>query len=524
MCLQTATGAAATTGAATTATTLTTASAAATTAATPAHTDAAVVVEYENVTDTIKRRLESPVNTPETEKPEFKKSKIPLALKSPVPIKKEIKEGGHRSRGSSVERCAPVGPPAGPTVPEGSMAGPIVSESPPAGPVTPKGFMAGPATPVSPPAGQTAPAGPQAGPTAPEGPPAGSATHAGSPKSPRNNSSTFNLLTDSELFTQISNNNLQSRPAPVPDHPQAEPCTVVEVKEHEIVKSTVSPIEQEIYPFEAIDAVVEFIPQSVETVNIIDDTENESPRESDEEDVPLGDDGRRRTVDLGTEPQTFVIEVKTLEHRMKPTLGILKQKNRSDDDKPKAMRVALVGVPDLIPDAEKEDNDGGTAPPLGRHHDELREYLVLDDVPHDLAALPEPSATDSCAHDAHGKHDKHEKHDKHDDTLVTSASIPEKMMSESGGSEVKEEVIYSEVEDPPQVNDLYVYGLFFKLISVRLRFADYRYTSFLKSWGRLLLSSGTKRKAKKQISRDSARRGDVGTLIMTSVSFLSLPT
>ncbi|CAB3232974.1 unnamed protein product [Arctia plantaginis] len=43
----------------------------------------AVVVGYENVTDTIKRRLESPVNTPETEKPEFKRSKIPLALKSP---------------------------------------------------------------------------------------------------------------------------------------------------------------------------------------------------------------------------------------------------------------------------------------------------------------------------------------------------------------------------------------------------------------------------------------------------------
>nr|XP_049693576.1 dystrophin, isoforms A/C/F/G/H isoform X3 [Helicoverpa armigera] len=339
------------------------------TAATQAHADAAAAVEYENVTDTIKRRLESPVNTPETEKPEFKKSKIPLALKSPVPIKKEIKEGGHRSRGSSLER------------------GKRVSESPMSDSVN-----SGMSTDSIEPSVSRVSSVPS------------------TPDTPKKNSSTFNLLSDSDLFTQISNNDIvpqPAAPAPPADRPQADPCHVVEVKEHEIVKSTVSPIEpMEMYPFEAIDAVVEFIPQSVETVEIIDDTENDSLTDSDDAHCSPGPDEKRRTVDLGTEPKTFVVEVKTLEQRMKPTLGILKRKSSSEQD----AASAAADVPDVVAGAEQ---------PLSRRaqREQLNEYLILDEVPREQAALPEPSATAAAA----------------------AASL------------APHEAIYSEVDDTPQL-------------------------------------------------------------------------
>ncbi|KAJ8709448.1 hypothetical protein PYW07_009274 [Mythimna separata] len=402
--------------------TSTTSATSGTSAAATQATDTAVVLEYENVTDTIKRRLESPVNTPETEKPEFKKSKIPLALKSPVPIKKDIKEGGHRSRGSSLERRR-------------------ASESPLSG------------SHVSAMSADSIEAGSRAG-SVPSTP--------STPDARKKNSSTFNLLTDSDLFTQINNDNIHAEPAPAPAPPAPDACTMVAVKEHEIIKSTVSPIEPvEMYPFEAVDAVVEFIPQSVDAVDVIDDTENESLSESDEEDVPLGDDEPWRAVDLGTEPKTFVVEVKTLEQRMKPTLGILKRKNSSDEDKPKAMRVSAAAVPDLIPSAEKQDGDVGmrTPPPtpldereapdcpllydlaaraaLVRGH-EHHEYLILDDVPREQAALPEPSATAACAAER-------------DHNLDTSAPAPEHATSKPVPPQPEEEVIYSEVEDSPQL-------------------------------------------------------------------------
>lgn len=228
------------------------------------------------------------------------------------------------------------------------------------------------------------------------------------PDTPKKNSSTFNLLSDSDLFTQISNNNIVPQPAPPADRPQADPCHVVEVKEHEIVKSTVSPIEpMEMYPFEAIDAVVEFIPQSVETVEIIDDTENDSLTDSDDAHSSPGPDEKRRTVDLGTEPKTFVVEVKTLEQRMKPTLGILKRKSSSEQD----AASAAADVPDVVAGAEQ---------PLCRlaQREQLNEYLILDEVPREQAALPEPSATAAAA----------------------AASL------------APHEAIYSEVDDTPQVN------------------------------------------------------------------------
>lgn len=401
-------------------------------------TENTVVVGYENVTDTIKRRLESPVNTPETEKPELKKSKIPLALKSPVPIRKEIKEGGNRSRASSLERYKRVS--------ESSMSGSISSA-------------------MSTDSIEPSTSRISSLPTTPD--------------TPRKNSSTFNLLKDSDLFTQISKNKIQPKQPQEIAKPKADPCHMVEVKEHEIVKSTVSPIETvEIYPFETIDSVVEFIPQNVETVEIIDDTENESLTESDGEGHPDSYE-RRPTVDLGTEPKTFVVEVKTLEHRMRPTLGILKRTISSEEEKPTTMRVAM-DVPDLIPTTEKQEENASlkTPPPTpldenkatecpllfdlavrqqeahrNIRRDEVNEYLILDEVPKDQAALPEPSATE----DTFDKR-RTDAADKvsNNSGIGISGSTPERIRRKFSQSVEEEEVIYSEVEDMPQVKYLYL--------------------------------------------------------------------
>lgn len=393
-------------------------------------TDATPPVEYENVTDTIKRRLESPVNTPETEKPEFKKSKIPLALKSPVPIKKEIKEGGIRSRGSSLERGKKKSESTMTDSTSSAMSVDSIKSCKSSAPPT--------------------------------------------PSTPNKDSSTFNLLQDSDLFTQISNNKLHAKattPTSQQARPKTESCHVVEVKEHEIVKSTVTPVEPtEIYPFETIDAVVEFIPQNAETVNIIDDTATESSEHGSEE-------GKRPSVDLGSEPRTFVIEVKTLDARMKPTLGILKR--RSDEgERPKSVRVAME-VPDLIPVEREQDVSMNTPPPTpldqdeamdcpllydlavrqkeaqtSLRRDEVNEYLILDEVPKDQAALPEPSVTEEIA-------DKlvHLKKQQIVDAMNRpikkvgigiGGSTPDRIRKKSA-SVVEEEVIYSEVEDMPQV-------------------------------------------------------------------------
>lgn len=376
--------------------------------------DTAPPLEYESLTDTIKRRLESPVDTPHTEKPEIKKSKIPLALKSPVPIKKEIKEGGIRSRGSSLERGKRKS--RSPT--SDSIGSAMSADSMEAG------------------------ARARAGGSAPS-----------TPSTPNKESSTFNLLQDSDLFTQISKNKLHAEPEPEParraERQKTDPCHVVEIKEHEIVKSTVTPIEpMEMYPFETIDAVVEFIPQNAETVHIIDDTDMESIE------LRSDDDDKRPSVDLGSEPKTFMIEVKTLEARRKPTLGILKRKSE-EDERPKSLRVTME-VPDLIPADEERDVSMKTPPPTpaaadeagecpllydlavrqqeaerSLRRDQVNEYLILDEVPKDQAALPEPSVTEEVA-----------------DQL---AGAGKQQAAEAGAAQGEEEVIYSEVEDMPQV-------------------------------------------------------------------------
>ncbi|XP_052744308.1 dystrophin, isoforms A/C/F/G/H isoform X2 [Bicyclus anynana] len=392
------------------------------TAATSTDDKETTIIEYENVTDTIKRRLESPVNSPETERPEFKKSKIPLALKSPVPIKKEVKEGGNRSRGSSLERRkkkadSPMTDSITSTMSTDSIEGSIsVMGSVPS-----------------------------------------------TPDTSRKDSSTFNLLKDSDLFTQISKNKIEPKPPLPPKTAKQDPCHVVEVKEHEIVKSTVSPIEpMEIYPSDTVETVMEFIPQTVETVNIIEDTENESI-ESEEE-----CDSKRSSVDLGSEPKTFVVEVKTFEQRMKPTLGILKRRGENDAEKAKVMKVSI-DVPDLIPELEKQDQDMSmrTPPPtpfegvnlecpllydlavrqneaqMNLMRDEVNEYLILDEVPKDQAALPEPSATETLATDTVEDLDGGK-------AVEIDNAKPESADNEPV-SAVEEEVIYSEVEYAPQV-------------------------------------------------------------------------
>lgn len=381
-------------------------------------------VEYENVTDTIKRRLESPINSPDTERPEFKKSKIPLALKSPVPIKKEIKESGNRSRSSSLERRKKKGDSPMTDSISSTMSTDSIERS-----ISIMGSV----------------------PTTPE--------------TPRKDSSTFNLLKDSDLFTQISRNKIEPKsPAPQAKSSKLDPCHVVAVTEHEIVKSTVSPIEpMEIYPSDTVETVVEFIPQTVETVEIIDDTEGESIGDSDDE-----TDETASSVDLGSEPKTFVVEVKTFEQRMKPTLGILKRRSGPSEERPKVLRVTM-DVPDLIPEKD-QDVSMHTPPPTPLEgaeavecplmydlavrqkvnqnllNDELNEYLILDDVPKDQASLPEPSATESLANDTPADLVEIKLEKENQDVEKSSQET-----SQNKASTSEEEVIYTEVEDSPQV-------------------------------------------------------------------------
>ncbi|XP_045487025.1 dystrophin, isoforms A/C/F/G/H isoform X2 [Pieris rapae] len=328
----------------------------------------AALVEYENITDTIKRRLESPVYSPDTERPEYKRSKIPLALKSPVPIKKEVQEAGNRSRGSSMERKTKKDDSPMSTSITSGMSADSIEES--------YAVSSLPST----------------------------------PSTPKPDSSTFNLLKDSDLFSQISKNKIEAKPA-IETKNSKDSCRVVEVKEHEIVKSSVSPIEpMEAYISDTVETVVEFIPQTVDTVEIVDDTEGDD----DDDD----EDARSPQLDLGSEPKTFVIEVTKLNERMKPTLGILKHRSGSEEKK---KTVTVNEVPDLIPD---NDNDVSmeTPPPTPMDEsearecpllydlvlrqkeavknlmrDEVNEYLILDEVPKEQAALPEPSATASLS-------------------------------------------------------------------------------------------------------------------------------
>nr|XP_032522222.1 dystrophin, isoforms A/C/F/G/H-like isoform X3 [Danaus plexippus plexippus] len=314
-------------------------------AASATEADGNVLVEYENVTDTIKRRLESPVNSHETEKPEQKRSRIPLALKSPSPIKKEVQEGGARSRGSSMERRV-RSPSGNRTDSTSTMSADSIEDT-------------------------TSLAGT---------PPAGSAP--ATPSAIRKDSSTFNLLKDSDLFTQISKNKIVAKSPSSSEVMESQSCHVVEVKEHEIVKSTVGltwPAEATtrdvLEDVETVETVVEFIPQTVDTVEIIEDTE---------EDEEEGAEERDSAGHFGHEPRTFVVEVKTLEHRMRPTIGILKRRRDHREKGVKVVRMDEDG-PYAIPGEEREvmlATTGEGLDPGGQNglmDDEVNEYHILDD-------------------------------------------------------------------------------------------------------------------------------------------------
>lgn len=401
-----------------------------------------MVVEYENVTDTIKRRLESPVNTPETEKSfEPKKSKIPIALKSPSPIRKEIIQGGNKSRTSSLER----GKRKAPDSPMTDSVTSIKSNDSTSGISTSRSSI----------------------PT--------------SPDTPKKESSTFNLLKDSELFTQISKHKASPKPAARQNKKmKQDPCHVVAIKEHEILKSTVAPIEpMEIDISEAVETVVTFIPQTVETVEILDDTETESFYGSDTDERANKDKEKRPSVDFGTEPKTFVVERKTFDQRMRPTLGIIINKHSKNDDEIKSLKAIIGNAPDIIQSANKEPTDGslGTPPPTpceegevecpllydlamrrdgakrSLREDDTNEYLILDAVPKDQADLPEQSVTDEVFEDVKLVElrkqqiiDSVNKPVKKSPISITGT--PERVRKLSSTS-VTEEDIYSEVDEIP---------------------------------------------------------------------------
>ncbi|KAI8437244.1 hypothetical protein MSG28_011630 [Choristoneura fumiferana] len=194
-------------------------------------------------------------------------------------------------------------------------------------------------------------------------------------------------LLDSALFAQAA--------APPPPPPRR----AVAVREHEILKATVSP-----EPAPAVsEEALHFVPQRAEAVEVLDDP---TGRDSDD-DHRLPAPGKRPSVDLGTEPKTFVVEVKTLEQRMRPTLGVLKRRHGADEERQRAVKISLP-APDVVPAGGRTppptpaDGAAPAPPPLElaarlARRDELDEYRFLDEAPPDRAALPEPSATATAA-------------------------------------------------------------------------------------------------------------------------------
>jgi len=104
---------------------------------------------------------------------------------------------------------------------------------------------------------------------------------------------TFCLAKDSMLFSQVSSNTLVASTTEgehFVSHQEADPCQVVEVKTIEIVKSVVTPmesIEHVVYPSRIVETTVQFGPQSVEMVEIIEETETEPEESAPETDTEL---------------------------------------------------------------------------------------------------------------------------------------------------------------------------------------------------------------------------------------------
>lgn len=109
-------------------------------------------------------------------------------------------------------------------------------------------------------------------------------------------------------------------------------CSVVEVRAGEIVKRTVSPTsataDAESAPIDrsgekTSDAEAEeFVPKTTEAMETIEEISGEV------------NTGARPAAFLGSEPQTFVVEVKRLERRMQPTVGVITRRQGSHADEP----------------------------------------------------------------------------------------------------------------------------------------------------------------------------------------------
>lgn len=199
--------------------------------------------QYECVTDTIKRRLESPVASPRAtrrdvadDRPDFKKSRIPVALRSPKPIRRDMQ----RSKGL---------------------------------------FSVAPTS------------------TSPDSP---------------------------AVSTEVTTATLDPKDT-------NDTHSVAEVKPSDIAKTTVGPADGTPDPVNtpkdesgektSDTEMEEFVPQTADGTETVEEARNET------------ETGAGPTAFLGSEPQTFVVEVKRLERRMQPTVGVItrRQSGRVDE-------------------------------------------------------------------------------------------------------------------------------------------------------------------------------------------------
>lgn len=228
-------------------------------------------IEYEivNVSDTIRRRLESPsstvpdlVQTIKSKETNISdnsskdvKTKIPIALKSPAPIRKDILKQGNKQQSDKKSTESIV-----------SIESPL--------------------------------------------------------------SETFNLSEKSELFSRISENKIEINPNS--DQNVSNQCHMVEIKETEIIKSKISnPEPMEVYPSSTIETAIHYGPSSVERVEIVD-TETESPADSDIEDrysLKRSQEGLSEWATTQLSKLDYLPRVSP----EKSPIGILKRKNSSND-------------------------------------------------------------------------------------------------------------------------------------------------------------------------------------------------
>lgn len=252
------------------------------------------------MSDTIKRRQESPSSVPDlVQTTKENKSKIPLALKSPVPIRRSLSKDDKKTEN--------VLPPSEQ----------IKEHDKPENKVTEK-----------------------------------------ETQESHEIADTFNLSEDSALFSKISENTLVVK-APREVKPKKQDfCHMVEVKESEIFKSSINSGEpMEVYPSASVETAMHYGPSSVERVQIID-TETESPPNSDSEEQQSSGDASQEglsewavqqmtkldstfvkldsTMSPASSPKedghkSFFVEVSRAEEVSRPIIGILKRSRSSND-------------------------------------------------------------------------------------------------------------------------------------------------------------------------------------------------